>query len=283
MKRYRVLSFFDFDTRVRSLIDPINDDWEEVVKAQARDRRAQTIAGLANEFGERHADTKVQNFIDLGPKPFSILAFHNAFFAQVRTAFVMRSYYPALTGACALGERILNHLILHLREDYRGTPEYRAVYRKESFDDWSVAIDTLVTWNVLLPSAVVDFRSLMDKRHRALHFRPQVDTNARALSLEAVLCLQRIIGEQFSAFGAQPWFITGVPGEMYIRQEWEARPFVLRLYLPNAVRVGPRHRVQSLVPQVVIDDPDQAVDLGVATDDEFAGARIAFNTNGQQV
>ena len=281
MKHYRVLSFFDFDMRVRSL-DPIQDHWEEVVKDLARERRAQTITALYHEFGERNADNKIQNFIDLGPKPMSVLAFHNAFFAQIRTAFVMRSYYPALTAACALGERILNHLILELRDQFRGTPEYREVYRKQSFDDWSIAINTLASWDVILPTAVDDFRLLMDRRHRALHFRPEVDTNARALALEAVLCLQRIIGEQFSAFGAQPWFMTDIPGESYIKQQWEGRPFIQRIYIPNAVRVGPRHRIESVVPHVSIIDPDHEIDLGEATDEEFAAARVAFNAGGQQ-
>ena len=31
MKRYRVLNF-DFDTRVQTLVDPINEEWEEKVK-----------------------------------------------------------------------------------------------------------------------------------------------------------------------------------------------------------------------------------------------------------
>lgn len=54
--------------------------------------------------------------------------------------------YPALVGACALGERILNHLILDLRGAYAHTPEYKRVHRKDSFDDWRVPIDTLAAW-----------------------------------------------------------------------------------------------------------------------------------------
>src|SRR3972149_6553409 len=114
MKRYRVLNF-DFDTRVRTLVDP-----------------------------------KKENFIAIDSKPFSILAFHNRFFEQIRTSFIIGSYYPALTGACALGERILNHLILTLRDDFKNSPEYKKIYRKKSFDDWDVPISILASWGTLL-------------------------------------------------------------------------------------------------------------------------------------
>ena len=282
MKRYRVLSFFDFDTRARTLIDPIHEHWEERIKAQHYKNRENVILRLKAEFGDLNADTKIQNFIDLGPKPISVIAFHNDFFAQVRTAFVMSAYYPALTGACALGERILNHLVLSLREDYRSTPEYKAIYRKDSFDDWGLAIGTLVAWDILLPNAADDYRLLMQQRHRAIHFRQETDHNARELALEAIRCLQNIIGEQFCGFGPQPWFITTIPGEIYIKKDWEALPFISKVYLPNAVHVGHRHRIEAIHLQVQLVDPDHENGLPEVSDDEFANLRRAFNEGGQQ-
>jgi hypothetical protein len=282
MKRYRVLPFFDFDTRVRTLVDPIDEKWEEHVKAQHYRNRENTVLRLKAEFGELHSEVKVQNFIDLDAKPISVIAFHNKFFAQVRTAFVMGSYYPALTGACALGERILNHLVLSLRDDYRSTPEYKAVYRKDSFDDWSLAINTLQAWDVLLPQATQDFRALMQQRHKAIHFRPETDHNARELALEAIRTLQAIIGEQFSGWGTQPWFITTIPGEIYIKKAWETWPFITKVYLPNAAHVGFKHRIESIHPQVRIVDPDYNTNTPEVSDDEFSNLRQAFSQGGQR-
>ena len=104
----------------------------------------------------------------------------------------MGGYYPALTAACSLGERILNHLILILRDDYRHTPEFKTVYRKNSFDNWDVPIDTLESWDVLLPKVAKEFRCLKDMRNKAIHFRPEVDRNDRDLALRAVKCLQAV-------------------------------------------------------------------------------------------
>jgi hypothetical protein len=281
MRRYRVLPFFDFDTRVRVLVDPIDEKWEEHIKAQHYKNRENTILRLKAEFGELYSDVKVQNFIDLEAKPISVIAFHNEFFDQVRRAFVMGAYYPALTGACALGERILNHLILLLRDDYRSTPEYKVVHRKDSFDDWALAIGTLQAWDVLLPQAVQDFSILMQQRHKAIHFRPETDHNARELALAAIKSLQAIIGEQFSGWGSEPWFITSIPGEIYIKKEWEVRPFIAKIYLPNAALVGYKHHIEEIHPQVRIVDPDRNVNTPEVSDDEFSNLRQAFNQGGQ--
>jgi hypothetical protein len=131
----------------------IRDHWEESVKEVHRQNRERMKQELVRLFGEAASEHKLKNFADLGPKGLSMIAFHNRFFEQVRVAFVVGAYYPALTGACALGERILNYLILALRDDFKHTPEYKHVYRKESFDDWSDAIDSLEAWDVLLPDA----------------------------------------------------------------------------------------------------------------------------------
>jgi hypothetical protein len=117
--------FCDGILRVRTLIDAIHESWEDNVKEMHYQNRRNTEQELIHEYGEFAADDKKHNFIELGVKPFSIVAFHNKFFEQIRTAFVMGAYDPALTGACSLGERILNHLILLLRDDLNQHPTIR--------------------------------------------------------------------------------------------------------------------------------------------------------------
>jgi hypothetical protein len=126
MQRDRV-SAFDFDSRPLILAMQIKDEWEEQVKALHRANKEWVREDYLCEFGPRWADQKLRNIVDLGTKPFSNVAFHNKFLEQARSAFIVGAYYPALTAACALGERILNHLVLLLREDFRATPEYKGV------------------------------------------------------------------------------------------------------------------------------------------------------------
>jgi hypothetical protein len=191
----------------------------------------------------------------------------------------MGAYYPALTAACSLGERILNYLILTLREDFKQTPEYKRVYGKDSFDNWDLAIDTLAAWDVLLSDATIEFRKLRDQRTEAIHFRPEVDTNDRALALAAIRSLSSIVGSQFGAFGPQPWFITTIPGEIYIRKDWENRPFVRRVYLPNCRLVGPHHRIESLWPLSIKEGPWDGPEI---TDERFSELRRASQAHSTQ-
>ena len=163
-----------------SINKEIDESWTEEIKQNWQENKAEIEAGLITQYGQDHAAKKRQNFTDLGMKPISILAFHNAFLDQVRVAFVVDSYYPALTGACALGERILNHLVLRLRDHFKATPEYKRVYRKESFDNWGLAIDTLESWDVLRSETAEAFRELEGKgMARITSIRRLITTTAR--------------------------------------------------------------------------------------------------------
>jgi hypothetical protein len=185
----------------------------------------------------------MKDFKDAGSIPLSLVAFHSRFLQQVRDAFVAGAYYPALIGACTLGERILNHLLLALRDDFQRTAEYRKVHAKKSFQDWDLAISTLTAWDVLLADAAEAFSLLRDVRHQSVHFRPEIDTNDRDLALKAIRLLHTVVRSQFSAFGPQPWFIPTDIGIPFIRREWEDQPFVRRVILPCCKKVGPAHRL----------------------------------------
>lgn len=267
--RRRHLSYhFDFDTRCHTLEETPNEAWHPELRRQHLENREATVAGLAAEFGADDLDRKVADFVAIGSKPFSLLSHHNAFFGQVRDTFVLGAYYPALVGACALGERILNHLILDLRAAYTGRPEYKRVARKDSFDDWRVPIDTLEAWGVLLPAAVVEFRTLMTLRHRSIHFNAGTYGTLREDALAAIRHLREIIEQQFCAFGARPWFITGTRGLIFIRRDWETDPFVRTYYLPHCPFVGP-HVGISFEGGLRIHDRHDYGD-GAWTDEEFA-------------
>jgi hypothetical protein len=270
MKRYRIVGF-DFDTRVR-FFDPISEAWEEQVKAMHRENRDSTIAGLKSEFGEFRFEEKLQNFVDLGAKPFSVLAFHNLFYAQARSAFVQCQYYPALTGVCALGERVLNHLVLGLRGHFKASASYKHVYRKDSFDRWEVAIDALAEWDVLTTDAEEHFRQLCKLRNNALHFNLETERNVRNDALNALLTFGKVVDTQFAALGQLPWLFMP-PGEVYIRKAWEARPFVRLVYVPNAIHVGPMHQIVSVFPWRVA-DPHEYEQVEVS-DEEFTRLRLA--------
>lgn len=251
MKRYRIFSF-DFDSRAHNL-EPVQDHWDQQVKELHAINRRNTIQQLTRQYGELNIESKVKNFQELQLKPFSVAAFHNEFLEQIRNSYVIGSYYPALTGACALGERILNHMMIILREYHKNSPEYKKIYRKNSFDYWPLVIDTLESWGELLPDAAEKFRVLNEKRNRAIHFNPETDHDDKPLALAAIHLIQAIVAVQFAAFGNQPWYFC-VPGEIYIKKSWEEHPIVKEIFIPNSILVGPKHIIEDLFPKLIVND-----------------------------
>ena len=263
MKRYRVLTV-DFDTRANVLAMEVKEDWDPKVRAQWLESQAAIREDFAHRYG---AIGRLENLLAIGASPFSLIAFHNHFFRQVRDAFIIGSYYPALTASCALGERVLNHLVLKLRDDFSGTPEYKRVYNKDSFDKWDLAINTLTAWGVLLPDAGEQFSQLRDIRNEALHFNPDTEPDARPLALKAISLFQRIITTQFSAFGPQPWYIQNAIGVSFVRRASEELPFVKRVVLPNCKLVGFDHDLRRR-PDGGWDVIDETAESGEELSDE---------------
>ncbi len=259
----------DFDTRSFVLETKIEDHWDVNTKASWVVNKAKMRAALKLEFGENDFEVKIQNFVDIGTKPFSIIAYHNDFFAQARNAFVIGCYYASLTAACALGERILNHLIIDLRDDFKHTPQYKQIYRKSSFDNWDAAIGVLKAWKVLLPDVSEEFKKLQALRHRSIHFNQETYVNLRRDALAALHHIRCIIEQQFGWFCKQPWYIEGTQGHQFIKRSFESNPFVRRYFLPQCPLVGPlfainfdaNHNAQF------IDREDYG--SGVWTDEEF--------------
>jgi hypothetical protein len=259
----------DFDSRALFLNTETPDHYEHAVKVLHKSNLVSTRASIVAEFGESDIDLKIENFIAMGTKPFSILAHHNGLFHQIRQSFVMGAYYPALVGACALGERILNHLIIDMRDHYKGTPEYKKVFRKDSFDDWRLPIDTLESWGVLLPDTVTEYRRLMALRHRSIHFNPATVRTLRDEALAAVGHMREIIDQQFSSHADRPWFIANTRGHCFIRKSFETHPYVRTYFLPHCPFVGHLFGMAPIAGGWQFFDHSDYGD-GEVTDDEFA-------------
>ncbi|CAN5189621.1 hypothetical protein BH09MYX1_BH09MYX1_11250 [soil metagenome] len=258
----------DFDATANLLAVEIKDDWEESVRAHWTETHEQIKRSLGIQLGQQNVVQKLDNLRDMGAAPFSLIAYHNEFLGHIRDAFVIGAYYPALTASCALGERLLNHLVLALRDDFTSTPEYKQVCRKDSFDNWDRVIRVLTAWDVLLPDAAQKLGDLRAVRNRTVHFSPSTDRNVRAEAREAVSLIQGIISAQFAAFGPQPWYIPNDMGLSLVRKSHERTPFVRRVVLPNCAHVGPWHDLHlgsdggwrvldpTIYPDVEIDDEE---------------------------
>lgn len=263
---------YHFDTRALLLAQAIEDDWEPEIKEQRRQNQVSVREVLIHQFGTESYEEKIQNFTDLGAAPWSVVALHNVYLAQARAAFVGMDYYPALLGACGLGERILNQLVLTLRNDYADHDATKQVVDKQSFDNWKVCIKALQGWGVFTDEIARDFTTLMKRRHGAVHYRSDLDSgDAREAALEAVLLLGKLIEAVFAPIGQRPYYFSGPIGRSYVHLDSESEPFVKRFILPACVLVSPIFR---FVPAAggfdVYDDPDYGFGEPPLTDEQFA-------------
>jgi len=274
MKRYRTMNV-DFDSSANILNMEIKSEWEPGVKASHEAAKQSVRESLQRNFGTNSYEAKEKNFKDIGSTFPSIIAFHNKFLNQSRIAFTVGGYYPAFTGITTLTERVLNHLIIALRDDFKHTPEYKKVYNKSSFTDWDEIIKTLESWNILLPDAKPHLQILKKLRHQyAAHFNPETDVKDREFALESIRAFQEFTRIQFGFLGMQPWFIPNTKGEFFIKKEYEKNPFVKRIYLPNCALVGPNHRIETIKPILKIED-ETYLNVEIS-DEEFVKKREGF-------
>ena len=243
MKRYLVHPL-DFDSRAFFLEEP-DEQWAEEVKELHFENRKNIINALKVELGEHAFEAKLKNFIDASSAPFSIISYHNSLYHQARYAFIHGFYYPSLTAACALGERILNHLIIDLREHYKNSPHYKNIYRKSSFDDWERIIEILEDWSVFqYPIVAEEFQKLKTLRNQVIHFNPVTYSTLREDTLTALKTLASIISIQFGFARDQKWMIMGTKGAVFTKKESESDPFIRRYYLPQCPKVGPYYSMR---------------------------------------
>lgn len=221
-----------------SLAEP-EAHWDEHVKQTHRQNRAQAVKRLEQQFGSAQIENVIKNVTDLGPKSMSLLAYHKQFHEQARRSFVAGMYYPVLVAACALGERILNHLVLDLRDSFKSSVHYRKVHRKDSFDNWTFVIAVLTDWNVLADGVGAEFLALGELRNRSIHFDPDTYQSLREDALAALQQLNAFIAKQFGYFGFQPWFIDNTPGAQFVKRDYETAPFVRAYVIPHSGFVGP--------------------------------------------
>jgi hypothetical protein len=212
----------------------------------------------------------------MGPAPWSVVFGHTVLLRQIRSAFAHGDYFPALVGACALGERILHQLVHALRVDYvndRATT--KRVRSGKLGNEWGSLIAVLHGWGVVSDRTAEVFLKLEQYRHQSVHFDADLEASARDPALTALLALQEIVGQVFESHGGPPRYVADATGAFYIALEAEREPIIRRVFIPNCVLVSPAHNVEqdpsSPTGWTVYDDPNYACDP--LTDAEFA-ARV---------
>lgn len=244
-RRYRPIRV-TFDTRNLILGMEIQDEWDPETKSMWEKNKAQVRAELVAEHGPVNGAQKLDNYSAMGPAPWSVVFEHSALLAQIRSSFTHGAFYPALVGACALGERLLHQLALALRVDFLNHPSTTKRVRSGNLgNEWGSLIAVLHAWDVFDDNVAGLYRELEQRRHAAVHFDPTLRAAGRESALAALLALQRIVEHIFEPHGGPPRYIADTPGASYLSLQAEKEPLIRRIFIPNCALVSPAHRMES--------------------------------------
>ncbi len=277
MKRYR-LHWWNFDTRANILNINILDEREDIVKESWLNNQRDIILWLKLQYWEINFEQKLNNFKDFWGMPLSVIYFHNSFFLQIRESFIIWWYYPSLTWVCSLWERILNHLVNWLKNDFRSDTDlkyYKDVYSKLEFksDNWEKMIEILDYWEIFDDWVSEIFLKLKDIRNKkAIHFNVEIENNQklREITLEAIKYIYGIIDLQFWwIWKNKKWLIEWTKWAFFIKKEYENNPFVKNIIIPSCILVWNKHRVEYINWKLVIIDNNEYENIEI-TDEEFA-------------
>ncbi len=261
MKRYRWTKFFIDTTRniIRDANSPVS------VKKQVIDGIHEFIT---QHYGGANITDKFDRWYSLNPPDLCVPVEYHELMREVEASYIRGDFYPALTSACCLGERILNHLTIGLREYHRDSPRYKEISRKVSIQDWERAISILRDWDVVNDQQAIDFTDLLSLRNPAVHFG-----DIRERSAKAHKALNLIYSVTKSLFGHRIPIFFWAPGEIYVCYAKENDPFTKEFIIPHCVRVGYNHEVRSVeAGSIEIHDPGSYPE-GHITDEEFSKRR----------
>jgi hypothetical protein len=237
MKRYRI-STFNTDTS-RNIIGDRFPAHTAIVLV-----KKEIESYLKSQYGELDFDQKFERYMALEKPALSIVAEHSNLLDDICNAYVMGNLYPALTGACCLGERIFNDIIFKVMNDFKSSPHYKVIYKKGSIIDWDKAIEILCDWKIIDSEVRKKYLRLANLRRESVHYQTK-DQDLSLMSLEAINLVNSIILHLFGIDQHRKDILIyfEVPGELFIKKEAEENPLVKAFYIPCSVLVGPQHEI----------------------------------------
>lgn len=218
---------------------------------------------ILNTYGGIDFDKKLKRFKESGYLNMSMMNEHNRLILNIRDSYISGYYYPALVGSCALGERILNDLILKLRPFFP-ISEDKQIHKKDAFTNWEQMTNALISWNIIGETEEEKFLKLKDLRSFSIHYDPKLHSNLAERAKEALSLVSEVNHLIFSAMLSEKYRIAGTKGVTFVRKDQENHPFVKTYILPHCIYVGPKHKFVNL-----LDYPPQF------TDDEYPDVQIS--------
>ncbi len=259
-RRYRLMNFFIDSTRGFYSSPALNPSLQKEADSFTEHLRA--------TLGTDNFKDKFDRWLKIDYPPLGLIDEYPDKISQIINTYSAGYYYPAVTSACCLAERILNRLILKTRNHFRKSPHFNKIYRKESFDDWGKMITIISDWQLIPDRAISLMKELMPIRHQTIHYNESF--NFEAIAPDVINKIIAAITEIFGVLNRKDiYLVFDVPGEIWVRLEAQKRPFVKEFVLPHCYYAHAVHDVDLDKKKIT----ERVGKLGSLTDDEFVELR----------
>ncbi len=228
MKRYRWTTFF-IDAERNTVRRPWGASNAQIVSG--------AVGGVAHRHGLFDIQRKYSRWLHLSPPALCVPVEWHKLLLEAEAAYVNGDYYPTLTSACCLGERVLNHLIIKLRSHFTSSPRYKEIARKDSFQDWKKLISILKEWKVIDDDLSSHFMQLLDLRNPAVHFGTLQDRMQKANT-----AVQEVYAVTSEMFGLKSGHFFDCDGELYVKHKRIDEPLIREFIIPHCNLVGYKHK-----------------------------------------
>jgi hypothetical protein len=223
-RMYRVFGFA-LDTRVTLL-------------SQMGEEQSKTLSeSLLDQWGSRNFEDKLLRFKRLNLSFIGIPDEYYTLLREIVDVYCCGHFYPAMTSAGALGERILNRLLIKTRGHFKTSKYYKEIYKKQSFDNWDKPILVLRDRGIISADVAESFEKLKIHRNDSIHYNEGYDFEENAHL--AITELARIVDLQFNYIKRIDLFwVFNVPGEIWLRSTQAENPFVKEFVIPHCARLS---------------------------------------------
>jgi hypothetical protein len=193
---------------------------------------------LRSEWGEFEFESKLKRFVQLDLSFLGIPEEYYELLQPVVASYCCGYFYPAMTSAGALGERILNRLIIKLRDHFKSSDYYKKIWNKDSFDQWDLPLSILNEWGIISAGVKSAFQRLQKYRNESIHYNEGYDFETN--SHDAVKALADIINNQFNYINRKDLFcVFDMPGEIWVKSTVVNDPFIKEFVLPHCLQLTP--------------------------------------------
>lgn len=265
---YRLITFFIDGRR------GIFDDLKDIKNAHVKNMQKEIKKHLILMFGEHEFSKKFKRWKSINPPCLYIIEEYVDKLNITIDAYSCGYFYPAMTSACALGERILNRLLLKTKKHFKSNQFYKKVYNKDSFNDWDFMIKVLADWKILNKELVDIFAKLKEFRNDSIHYNENY--NFKKNTLIAINYLIEAINNLFGVMKRTDIFwIFNVPGEIWLKSEAENLPFVKEFIISHCYQAHAIHQIDEKNNKILED----GAHVGPLSDLEFIELRKRYHSN----